>query len=97
MQATRPTVEVPGDNPYGIMARSGDCLGMSDDTAVWRFGFNRESEAGKAYGVCIPANGFLWVLADRTSGEVIENWVGWAINMPDAFKEVIDWEPVHES
>lgn len=104
MQATRPDVEVPGDNerdlnympPYPIkvkarsMARSGDCLGMSEYWAVWRFGYTFFSEKREQTGVYMP-NHFLWILADRRSGVIVERWKGIAADLPNNFRRVLDW------
>lgn len=106
MKAVKPYVEVPGDNPVDkgyvrarIMARCGDLAGMTDSLAVWRFGFSPDSEAARAYGVKIPTvgksskktwPGFMWVLATRKTGKVKEIFFGYAIELPDHFRKVID-------
>lgn len=104
MQATRPDVEVPGDNEQDLniqqplpvyirartMARSGECLGMSECFAVWRFGYRHGSEKHTQTSVKMD-NAFLWVLADRRTGEVIEQWEGAAVNLPEAFNHVLKW------
>jgi hypothetical protein len=105
MKAVTPYVEVPGDNeesifddstgeelrPY-IMARSGTCMGMNPKYAVWRFGILKGSEAANAYSV-FTTDGFLWVLATRKTGKVKQMWNGFAMDMPDLFRKIIDWEP----
>jgi hypothetical protein len=98
MKAVNPYVEVPGDNSERIMARSGDCVGMNPTLAVWRFGFMITSEAGIAYNVAIKSTGseeygFLWILATRKTGKVRDSFRGFAIELPDKFRQVIDWEP----
>lgn len=93
MKAARPTVIVPGDNFNRIMAQAGTCIGMSDVFAVWRFGFLRNSYSHKAYGVYHTGDFFLWVLAYRESGRIIETCEGAAIELPHNYREVIDWEP----
>jgi hypothetical protein len=104
MRLCRPWIEVPGDSGEGhewlrpnIMNRGGDCVGISDTMAVWRFGFGPSSEAAIAYGVHTSdflENGFVWVLATRKTGKVKEVFRGLALNLPDHFRKVIDWEPV---
>jgi hypothetical protein len=91
MRALRPTVVIPGDNHYGIMARSGECLGMNIEFAVWRFGFRPGSEAAKAYGVSVT-EGFYWYIAKRKEDKVVEKFIGIAIDLPDNFRRVIDDE-----
>lgn len=104
MRATPPHVDVPGDNaerllagrfervrPH-IMRRSGECCGMTATQAVWRFGFSRGSESAQAYGVWLDPDvrGFLWVLATRKTGKVLETFQGFAYELPAHFNEVID-------
>jgi hypothetical protein len=104
MQATRPDVEVPGDNEQDLniqqplpvyirartMARSGECLGMSEYSAVWRFGYRHGSERHTQTSIKMD-NAFLWVLADRKSGEVVDKFEGAAINLPERFRNVLEW------
>jgi len=94
MRLVKPYIEVPGDNRVNIMARSGDCLGLNFYFSVWRFGFMPLSEAAQAYGVSIdnPSEGFLWVLATRKIGTVKDTFRGYAIELPDKFRRVIDGE-----
>lgn len=82
-----------------IMARSGSFMGMTRDLAVWRFGYSPESEAASAYGVSIPKShnsnewpGFLWILATRKTGKVKESFFGYAVELPQHFKDVIEKE-----
>lgn len=74
-----------------IMTRSGDCLGMTETLAVWRFGFRPGSEAAGAYGVSLPEDfsGFVWVLATRKTGKVKEIFNGFAFEIPAHFRKVI--------
>ncbi len=98
MRATPPYPEVPGDNyevigllRERIMARSGDCLGMNERLAVWRFGFLPNSEAANAYGVAVEdGEGFLWILATRKTGKVRASFRGYALDLPREFRTVID-------
>lgn len=101
MQATTPHVDVPGDNADAlngirprIMGRSGECVGMTNELAVWRFGFLPDSESADAFGVRIdsPREGFLWVLATRRTGKVRETYRGYAIELPAGFRRVIGKE-----
>src|SRR5215831_4451510 len=99
MRAVTPYVEVPGDNDKRIMAHGGACMGMTEKLAVWRFGFLPDSPASRAYGVSVRsnlpphflANRFMWVLATRKSGKVKDEFFGFAIELPDTFRKVIDW------
>lgn len=100
MRATMPEVVVPGDNEEQIdetrphlMARNGTCMGMSDTRAVWRFGQLQLSEAAQAYGIYIAISepGFMWVLAERTTGDEIQRFFGAAMNLPKSFRQVLDW------
>lgn len=104
MRAAKPYVDVPGDNPQEppdkiwlqprIMARGGDLVGMNREFAVWRFGFRPGSEASTAYGISLPEGypGFLWVLATRKTGKIKESWIGYAIDLPAKFRNIIDFE-----
>jgi len=101
MQATIPYVQVPGDNESRIMARDGNCVGMSDKLAVWRFGycFNRIGEGfeyishAEAHGVSIEGNAFMWVLATRKTGKIKATHFGFAFELPRDFRKVIEWLP----
>jgi len=101
MQATIPSVEIPGDNESRVMARDGRCIGMSDRQAVWRFGYIYKSQHALAHGVTIQENltiedaevGYLWVLATRRTGKVRSSFRGYAIDLPHRFKQVINWLP----
>jgi hypothetical protein len=78
-----------------IMARCGECVGMNDKLAVWRFGFSPGSEAARAYGLFIDKGeevspGFMWVLATRKTGVVKDTFFGYAIELPAKFRKVID-------
>jgi len=97
---------VPGDSEDQIMLRSGDCVGISDKLAVWRFGFAPGSDSAKAHGVevsdwsrCSDTNdpngsgGFVWVLCTRKTAKVKEVFRGYALNLPENFRNVIEWEP----
>jgi hypothetical protein len=95
-----PSVDVPGDNENTIdgwvrpkiMGRSGDCVGMTEQLAVWRFGAVPGSEFAKAYGVHSPKDmGFLWVLATRKTGRVREMFRGYAFEIPQKFRDVIEF------
>lgn len=105
MRATMPHVEVPGDNAetinnYGweirphIMARSGTLMGLNQYAALWRFGFKKGSEAANAYGVSITETdedkGFLWVIATRSQGKIKEMFRGYAIELPDVYRRVME-------
>src|SRR6185295_533236 len=63
MQPMMPTIEVPGDLPNRIMARSGKLVGFSKTRFVWSFGCLAGSNNAKAFGC--HSDDFLWVLADR--------------------------------
>lgn len=98
MFAMLPHCEVPGDNkqdrPVGlranIMARSGSCVGMTEELSVWRFGFLPGSESATAYGVAVDdGQDFVWVLATRKTGKVKEIARGWAIQLPDNFRTIM--------
>ena len=105
MKAVNPWPDVPGDNkadiPLGrgavirenIMARSGTLVGMNRTHALWRFGFTRGSEAADAFRTHIESDGFLWVLATRKTGKIKETTTGFALELPDNFSEVMEWEP----
>jgi hypothetical protein len=100
MKATWPEIRVPGDGPdptgvNNVMWRSGDCMGMTRHDAVWRFGFIHNSPAAIAYGVSLPEDykGYLWVLAIRKTGKIKDFWSGYAKDLPDDFRMVMDWEP----
>jgi hypothetical protein len=93
MRATTPHVTVPGDSEDRIMARSGQCLGMSKDRAVWRFGFSPRSERAFQTGTFIEGYGFLWVLATRKLGVVKDTFRGYAVELPESYRKVLRWEP----
>lgn len=97
MQATPPYIDVPGDPTTDsewlrsrIMARSGALIGFGAERCVWRFGFLPGSEAANAYGVALEGHGFLWVLATRKTGKVVDTFRGWALELPDTYRKVID-------
>lgn len=91
-QITRDMKIIPGC--LGIMHHHGECMGFSKDRAVWRFGFVATSKLARAFDCSITTgdneHGFAWVIATRRTGVVIETWRGWANNLPDKFKRVID-------
>ena len=93
---------IPGDSEDQIMLRMGSCVGISNDRAVWRFGFAPNSPAATAFGVelsdWIPEpgqgnGGFVWVLCTRKTAKVKEVFRGYALNLPENFRNVIEWEP----
>lgn len=92
MQATLPHLDViVGDSPDSIMSRSADLVGMTDKHAIWRFGFLPHSEAATAYGCAISdGEGFVWVLATRRTGKVLDTCRGYALDLPARFRRVID-------
>lgn len=102
MKAMKPFVEIPGDNEHDIngfvhphiMARTGELMGIYRNEAVWRFGATSDSEFAKAYGVSLPTGfpGFVWVLATRKTAKIRETWIGYAIELPARFRNVIDFE-----
>lgn len=110
MRATRPAVSIPGDNERSIiyigpvsrrevrpfiMARAGECIGVSEFSAVWRFGFAPNSEAGEAYGVSVPPGRgpFFWYLTRRETGKIIYTFEGAAVDLPEHFRSVLEWKP----
>jgi hypothetical protein len=78
-----------------IMARSANLVGVSDKLAVWCYGFLPGSDLANATGVCIARDfaggGFLWVLATRRTGKVKATYRGYALDLPEAFRKVIEW------
>lgn len=98
MRWISPHIDVPGDNPRSddlehpgrIMARSGDFLGGNERQGAWRFGFGAGSESAEAYGVHFTGRGFLWVLATRKTGKVLDTCEGFAVELPETFTKVID-------
>lgn len=102
MRALPPHIEVPGDNAEllwlangktvrpNIMRRSGECVGMTAELAVWRFGFSPESEYASAFGVHFTGQGFLWVLATRRTATIRETFEGYAVDLPPRIGRVIE-------
>jgi hypothetical protein len=77
---------------FGTFGKYGGIQRVEPDLAVWRFGFHSGSEQAKAYGVSMPdGQGFMWVLATAKTGKVKEIWYGYALDLPDNFRRVIDW------
>lgn len=79
---------VPGAS--GVMAHDGECMGMSTELALWRFGWSATSPYAKVFNCHYTGDGFLWVLATRRAGKVKETWSGFALHMPPHFRAVSD-------
>lgn len=94
MKAIMPSVELEGDNKdikspyYRIMARYGNLVGWSRSRVVWRFGFLRDSDFHKAFGVYKDV--FLWVMSSFCGEHIMETFEGFACELPDNFKNIID-------
>lgn len=69
-------------------------MGMNPTLAVWRFGFTPKSDAARAYGTYIDDGMlFVWILATRKMGKVRQIARGAAIELPQNFRKVMEWEP----
>ena len=103
MRAVRPiyAVTVPGDNEDRLMAKMGEIVGYDDNLVVWRFGFAPNSPLAEATGLEVRdwdsddeyEGGFVWAIATRKTGSVREVFRGFAIELPNSFQRVIDYEP----
>lgn len=95
--AARPQFDmftIPGDSDDNLMYRAGELMGISENNAVWRFGWDEESVYGKT-GVHLTRGddgniAFIWVLSTRRAGVVKEVVRDWAVNLPQNFKDVIE-------
>ncbi len=81
----KPSVQVSGDKD-GIMARSGDIVGVTKSRVVWRFGFMPASDDGLAHGCHSPE--FLWVLFTHR-GRILTTFKGFGLELPKRFKGII--------
>lgn len=87
MRISMPSVKIEGDRSDRIMARSGNVVGITKSSVVWRFGFLPDSDSAKAFGVQV--NEFNWVLADK-AGNVLMQHHGFGRQLPDRFHDVIE-------
>lgn len=83
----KPSLLIEGDSSNRIMSRSGELIGLSKTRAVWRYGFLPDSDAHKAYGVSTPE--FYWAIA-KHNGDVLETFTGYAFQLPDRFKAILN-------
>jgi hypothetical protein len=83
-----PTIKVEGDNEAQTMARSGRCVALTTDRAMFRYGFRPGSNAAKAYGCHFTGDGFLWVILDTRTGIEVARYVGPASNFPKTFAAI---------
>jgi hypothetical protein len=83
-----PFVKIDGDKKE-LMARDGRVVGFSNTQIVWRFGYLPESETAKSSGLSVPQ--FRWVRASHV-GEIYEEFDGFAIELPESFKAVLDYD-----
>jgi hypothetical protein len=88
MQPIRPIVHIDGDNSENLMQRDGSIVGFDNRHVVWSFGYLRDSDLAKATGVSVDE--FKFVLA-KFNGDVVDEFRGFAIDLPPHFKAVVDW------
>lgn len=85
---------MPGTS--GVMQNAGNCMGVDANHSVWRFGFGKASRMADAFGCTIPdfpeldEYGFLWVIARRQGGKIMQTWRGWANEMPKNYRDICD-------
>lgn len=81
--------------PFPVL--DGHVVGFDPSTneVLWRFGYLEGSNHARAHGVHVDA--FLWVVADRLSGEITATFSGFAMNLPKEFNHIIlTGDPVDE-
>lgn len=94
MRFNQPYPDVPGDNNEHLMSRDGSLVGFDRYHAVWRFGYMPGSVHAEAHGISIEQDsmqhGFLWVLTTVRTSRIVDTYRGFALNLPENFRTVID-------
>lgn len=73
----------------GVMSGNGSLMAITENQAIWQFGFLTGSPAAKAYGYGLE--NFCWILADQ-NGNILDRFDGLGKDLPIHFESVFEQE-----